>query len=424
MELLLTIGASVISFLLVILSIPTILRIARAKKLFEPFGERKVHKQLIPPFGGVAIFIGFIMSVTITTDGLDFYFIKYLIPAVILMFFIGLKDDLLAISVRKKLIIQIWAALILIILGNIRITNFHGILGLYEIHYIFSVLISLFIIVVITNAFNLIDGIDGLASGLAILAALAMGTWFYFTGHFQPSVICLALAGGLAGFFLYNVFGHSNKLFLGDSGSLTIGIIISTLIIKFNELNITHTAPFNFDAAPVISFTFIIVPLVDTMRVMTIRISQHKSPFLPDKNHIHHRLFALLENHLKVTTTLVGSNALMIGLALFIHKISFNINLQFLIIVLIGLGLSFIPSILLKIKSSSEKVLQKQAEEMIKTITKSIALKTDYINDKRREEIYILKSNHNNKMKELVHSRASNTHRKDEQVQTGEKIAG
>lgn len=414
MELLFTIGALVISFSLVILSVPPILKIARARKLFEPFEERKVHKKLIPPFGGVAIFIGFIVATIITTDGSDFEFLKYVTAAIVLMFFVGLKDDLLAISVRKKLIIQIWAALILIVLGNIRITNFHGILGIYELHYIFSVLISVFIIVVITNAFNLIDGIDGLASALAMLAAFAMGIWFYSTGHYQLSIICLALIGSLAGFFIYNVFGHSNKLFMGDSGSLTIGVIVSTLIIKFNELNILNTTALHIDAAPVISFAIIIVPMVDTLRVMTIRILQHRSPFSPDKNHIHHRLFALLENHLKVTMTLVGANVLMIGLALLVYKISLNINIQFMIVFLVGIGLSFIPSILLQVKSSHEKEMQKQAERVLKTITKSIALKTYNMDAKRQEAIFILKSNHTKKIRDwyMIHPNALKKHRK------------
>lgn len=397
MEFIFIFGASVIGFFMVILSVPPILKIARAKKLFEPFEERKVHKQLVPPFGGVAIFIGFILATIITTDGADFDFFKYVIAAIVLMFFVGLKDDLLVISVRKKLIIQIWAGLILTILGNIRITDFHGILGVHELPYILSVVISIFIIVVITNAFNLIDGIDGLASGLAILAASVMGIWFFTNGCNQLAIICMALIGSLAGFFLYNVFGHTNKLFMGDSGSLTIGVILASLIIQFNELHVINNINLHTESAPVLSFAFIIVPMVDTLRVMTIRIAQHKSPFLPDKNHIHHRLHALFQNHLKVTTTLVMANALVIGLALLLQKVSLNINIQFLIILLVSIGMSFVPSIMLRRKQTAEQAMQKQAEQIVQTITKSIALKTYFANDRRQQVIYILKSNNNNK---------------------------
>lgn len=403
MELLLLLGAFSISFLMVILSVPAIINIARAKKLFEPFEQRKVHKQRVPPLGGVAIFIGFTLAIIILTNGSDFNFIKYLVAGIILMFFVGLKDDLLVISPRKKIIIQLWAALILIILGNIRITNFHGMVGIYEIPYWSSVLVSVFIIVVITNAFNLIDGVDGLAAGLAILAVTVMGFWFYVTANYQLSIICLALVGSLAGFFIYNVFGHSCKLFMGDSGSLTVGIILSSLIIKFNELNVASATAFHFDTAPVISFAFIIVPLVDTLRVMTIRLAQRRSPFLPDKNHIHHRLFSLFENHLKVTATLIATNAILIFLAVLFHKTGYNINIQFFSVFLLAAGLSFIPSILLKIKASTEKAEQKQIEKIIRFFTQSIAMETYYREKKRQEAIYILRSHHHARIKSKSH---------------------
>jgi len=388
MNYLIEIVALIISFIIVMLSVPPILRVARAKELFEPFGIRKVHKQLIPPLGGIAIFISFILSTIITTDGSSLLLLKYIIASVVLVFFVGLKDDLVTISARKKLVVQVVAAIILIVLGNIRFTNFHGILGIYHIDYITSIVISLFAIIVITNAFNLVDGIDGLASGLAMLAATVLGVWFYLAGYFQLSIISFALIGSLAGFFLFNVFGHSNKLFMGDSGSLIIGVVISTLIIQFNELNIVKTTPFAIGAAPAVSFAIVIVPLIDTLRVMAIRISENKSPFLPDKNHIHHRLLKLFENHLKVTVTLVSANGLLIVLALFLNDMSFNINLQILTIFIVGIGLSVLPSILLKAKTSSETTSKEPHEQTITIVPESVFLDSQHNNRKRKEIIY------------------------------------
>lgn len=343
-ELFLSILAFSLSFSLVILSIPPIMRVAKAKKLYDSFDDRKLHTQAIPPLGGIGIFLGFILSTIIATDGYTFDSLKYIIASVILMFFIGLKDDLLNISARKKFAVQVFAAMLLITLGNFHISNLHGLFGFYQINYAFGTLLTLFVMVAVINAFNLIDGIDGLASGLGILASFIFGTWFLLAGYTRFAIMSYALAGSLAGFFLFNVFGNKNKLFMGDTGSLVIGLVISALVIKFNEFNVAKLAPYAIGAAPSVSFAIVIVPLIDTLRVMTIRLSNGKSPFSPDRNHIHHRLLELVPSHFKVTLIIIGANIFMVGLALLFNTISFNVNLQFLLVFSIGTGLSFIPS--------------------------------------------------------------------------------
>ena len=363
MDLILTIGAFIIGFLLVMISIPPIIRVANAKHLFEPFEERKIHTKIIPPMGGVAIFIGFTISSIIATDGISFDALKYIIASVIIMFFIGLKDDLMDISARKKLMVQIFAAVILITLGNVRFTHLHGILGTEEIGYITSIILSIFAMVVIINAFNLIDGIDGLASGLAMFSASAFGVWFLIAGNTQFSILSFALVGSLAGFFIYNVFGHKNKLFMGDTGSLIIGLVISALVVKFNEFNINTSVSYAIEAAPAVSFAVIIVPLIDTLRVMTIRIYNKKSPFSADNNHLHHRLLELAPNHLKVTLVIVSVNILIITLALFLNQLSLNVNLQFLIVLLTGIILSMVPSVILRIKPTDKVLNSKQIKQ-------------------------------------------------------------
>lgn len=362
MELILTIGAFIIGFILVMISIPPIIRVAHSKRLFEPFDERKIHTKIVPPMGGVAIFIGFTLSSIIATDGISFDALKYIIASVIIMFFIGLKDDLMDISARKKLMVQIFAAVILITLGNVRFTHLHGIFWTEEIGYITSLILSIFAMVVIINAFNLIDGIDGLASGLAMLAATTFGIWFFIAGNIQFSILSFALVGSLAGFFIYNVFGHRNKLFMGDTGSLIIGLVISALVVNFNEFNIDNTLLYAVEAAPAVSFAIIIVPLVDTLRVMTIRILDKKSPFTADTNHIHHRLLELVPSHLKVTMIIVSINALVIAFALMLNQLPLNVNLQFLLVFILGVIFSFLPSIVLRIKTA-EKLKQKRINQ-------------------------------------------------------------
>lgn len=363
MELLLIIGAFLIGFVLVTISVPPIIRVAKAKQLFDTFNERKIHTKVVPPLGGVAIFIGFILSSIIATDGLSFDSLKYIVASVTIMFFIGLKDDLMDISARKKLVIQFFAAVILVALGNVRFTNLQGILGINEIPYYSSIFISLFAVLVIINAFNLVDGIDGLASGLAMVSASAFGLWFYFSGNYQFSIMSFALVGSLLGFFLYNVFGSNNKLFMGDTGSLIVGIIVSTLVVKFNELNIVNTTTYAVGAAPAVSFAIIIVPLIDVLRVMTIRIAQKRSPFSPDNNHVHHRLLLIFGNHLKVTAIIVFTNICIIALALLLNHYLSNLNIQFLIIFFIGITLSVVPSFILRMKASKYQEKAKIARQ-------------------------------------------------------------
>jgi UDP-N-acetylmuramyl pentapeptide phosphotransferase/UDP-N-acetylglucosamine-1-phosphate transferase len=159
------------------------------------------------------------------------------------------------------------------------------------------------------------------------------------------------------------VFGHKNKLFMGDTGSLIIGLVISALVVNFNEFNIDNTIQYAVVAAPAISFAIIIVPLVDTLRVMTIRILNKKSPFSADNNHIHHRLLSLIPNHLKVTLIIVSINAFIIVASLLLNMLSLNINLQFLLVLIIGILITYIPSVILKIKSPKNIKITKPVKQ-------------------------------------------------------------
>lgn len=355
MEIFLILLAAILGFTIVIISVPPILRVAREKKLFDATDERKIHSDNIPPLGGVAIFLGFVLSTIIATDGYSFDSLKYIIASIILMFFIGLKDDLLNISARKKFIVQVFAVVLLAILGNVQISHLHGIFGIGSLHPVPGTLITVFIMLAIVNAFNLIDGIDGLASSLSMVAATFFGIWFYQAGHFQFAVMSFALTGSLAGFFLFNVFGKKNKLFMGDTGSLVIGLAIATLVIKFNEFNAFTSPGFALKNAPAVSFAVVIVPLIDTLRVMTIRIMNKKSPFAPDRNHIHHRLLNLFPNHLAVTGIILLANILFIGVIILLGYLNLNITIHFMLTFFLSIILSFVPSQIVKLKHRTQK---------------------------------------------------------------------
>jgi len=293
-------------------TVPIVIRIANALKMYDQPNARSAATVAIPTLGGIAIYVSFIISASIGVDSYVFPGLTSIFVAILIMFFIGIKDDILNISPYKKITAQLITAAILIFYAKIRFTNLHGFLGIGELGYWQGVVLTAFVMIVFINAYNLIDGIDGLAAGLSIFATIVFGSWFFISKHFEYSILSFALTGALLGFFFYNVYGHKNKIFMGDTGSLVLGTVISIIVIKFNELNIDQTAPYSIASAPAVSFAILIYPLFDTMRVFVIRILNKRSPFSPDKNHLHHRLLALGFSHKQATYTIIIGSILFI----------------------------------------------------------------------------------------------------------------
>jgi UDP-GlcNAc:undecaprenyl-phosphate/decaprenyl-phosphate GlcNAc-1-phosphate transferase len=296
------------AFIITFISIPPIVDLARNRGLYDTPNGRTSHLKATPYLGGVAVFIGFIIS-TVTVAGFGFSReLAYVIVGLIIILFVGLKDDMMCIKPVNKLIGQLVASGIIVILGELQIDNFHGVLGLYEIPYLASVPFTIFFFIVLINGFNLIDGIDGLASGVSILIALTLGIWFLGAGIPQYSVMSFALAGSLGAFFYYNVFSRKNKIFLGDAGSLITGLVVAILTIRFIDGQTLAFGNLEFHAAPAVAFGILIIPLFDTLRVFILRISQGRSPFSADRQHIHHNLNDLGYSHLQTTLIIVVAN--------------------------------------------------------------------------------------------------------------------
>ncbi len=300
-------------------AIPTVINVSRQIKLFSEPNGRSATIHRIPTLGGIAIFIGFILGLTLTRNGYILPGLTFIVAGVMIMFFVGLKDDIVSLSASKKLISQLIVAGILIFLGHFRFTNMHGFMGIETIPLIPSVLLTTFVMIVFINAFNLIDGIDGLAAGLSMFAASVFGVWFFLSGHFEFSILSFSLVGALLGFFFFNVYGKKNKIFMGDTGSLILGTVMAVIVIQFNEFNIDSTAPFAIKASPAVSFGILIYPLMDTIRVFAIRIIQRKSPFSADKNHTHHRLLVLGMSHAKATYIILSVNAIFTVAVLYLQ---------------------------------------------------------------------------------------------------------
>ncbi|AYA38971.1 undecaprenyl/decaprenyl-phosphate alpha-N-acetylglucosaminyl 1-phosphate transferase [Hymenobacter oligotrophus] len=272
-------------------AVPSVIYIAHLKNMLDLPNKRTVHALLTPRLGGVAIFAGFMSALTIFADLGNG--IQQLLAGCIVLFFVGLKDDLVSISPAKKLVGQLLATGIVMFMADIRITSFQGIFGIHELPDGISYAFTFLAIAGITNAINLIDGLDGLAGSIVLIIVSTFGYYFHRYGGsaFGNYVfVSVCVIGGMLGFLRYNF--HKATIFMGDTGSLLCGFIVSVLTIQFIQMGLHTSQP--FDAAnPAVAVGILFVPLFDTLRVFTVRVLNGTSPFTPDKNHIHHRILAM-----------------------------------------------------------------------------------------------------------------------------------
>lgn len=329
-----------VAFIITFLAIPVVLQIADKKKLYDIPDERKVHTRPVASLGGVGIFGGFLLAALLSIQGYLNPEFQYFFAAALVIFFLGLKDDLMILSATKKFIGQIIAASIIIHLGGLRLDSMFGLFGFTNVSEGFGLALSYLTIIVVVNSFNLIDGIDGLAASLGILTMTVFGAYFFAVGYQAYALLAFSMAGSLVAFMIFN--HHPAKIFMGDSGSLMIGLINAILVIKF--INVAHD-PFvsiPVPSAVAIGFAILIVPLLDTLRVFSIRIINGRSPFTPDRNHVHHLLLDKGMNHAAVTFTCVAVNIGFILLAWFGKSIGPNyLMLVILSLSFTGLGLLY-----------------------------------------------------------------------------------
>ncbi len=331
-------------FIITYISIPTILTVSHKLKLYERLNGRTSHNGNVPSLGGVAIFAGLVVTGSLLAPQASVYKFQYILGALVILFFTGIKDDLLILDPRKKLLAQLLAIGIVVVLGNLRITNFHGFANISELPYLVSVMFTMFLFVVVINGFNLIDGIDGLAAGVAVVVSLTFGIWFTAIGRHEYAMVPFGLSATLLAFLRFNVFSRRRKIFLGDTGALCIGLIVGVVTVKFLEFE-HASASHNIASAPAVAFGVLIVPLFDTLRVFVLRIFGGESPFTADRKHIHHRLLDLNLSHLAATSMIIGVNILMIGLSFLLQGLG---NLMLLVIIFAVASLfSYIPVYLL-----------------------------------------------------------------------------
>lgn len=279
------------AFLLTYLTIPKIIGVVEYKRLMDDPNQRSSHKSKTPTLGGIAFFYCLIFALFFIKDRAEHLEFIYIIPGLTILFIVGLKDDMVVLSPGSKLMAQIIAISFVLANDSFTIESFNGFLNIYEIPFFLYLAIAGFLMLTIINSYNLIDGIDGLASIVGIVIMIIYTTIFYLSQEYFFALIAITMNACLMAFFGFNV-SSNKKIFMGDTGSLIVGFIISILTLKFLALEPTAYGelPFLLENAPIIAISILIVPLFDTARVFAIRIANKKGPFSPDRNHVHHVL--------------------------------------------------------------------------------------------------------------------------------------
>lgn len=330
--------ASLIAFAATFLTMPVLINVLKKKKLGDEPGGRKIHKEFVPSMGGIAIFAAVVVSLAIWAWQFSLPDIRYLIGAIGLVFLVGFRDDMVELKASHKILGQLVAVLLVVVVSDIRIKDLHGFIGIGELHYTISYAFSAFVLLALTNSFNLVDGLDGLAGSMAIIVFSFLGSWFYVQGIESYALISFTFLGAILAFLFFN--WHPAKIFMGDTGSLTLGFTMGALIIAFMEINsdLPESNFWHFTPVFTAGITLMLFPLYDMARVFARRISRGQGPMTPDKSHVHHFLMRMGLRHDQVTFTLAGLQIFFILLIVLLKDYSDYVVLPLISLLVIFMG--------------------------------------------------------------------------------------
>ena len=310
--------------------IPQSIRFANRFQLVDHPNSRKTHLKSTPILGGVSIFFGVVFTFGLTILSLynqlelnlNYKLIFGLFSAISLMVFFGLKDDILQAQPIEKVIFQIITAFFVIVSCEVRIDNFGGLFGIYELSTFYSYIFSVFVFVILVNAFNLIDGIDGLSASIGLISTLSFGTFFFFNDLVVQALVMLCYSGALTSFLIFN---FKKKLFLGDNGSMSLGVVVAfgvfSVITLTNDVSFVNETSLFTKNSIIVILALISFPLLDTIRVFFVRMFKGQSPFQPDRNHLHHHLTRLNFSHFTSTLFIVTYTILITLIAVYLSAL-------------------------------------------------------------------------------------------------------
>lgn len=318
-----------LSIFLSYLCYPIIIKVSKAKRLMASPNHRSVHRIKTPNLGGIGIFLAINLIITLLGNYFQDSTLLSLLGAITILFFTGLIDDLIGMKPTSKLICQVTAAMSIIVVTDIRIDNLYGLLGVTQLAYPFSLGLTVFFYVLLINAYNLIDGVDGLAGSYAIAVTAFFGLFYFVNANNSMFFLSISVVGSLISFLIFN-FSKKEKIFMGDTGSMVIGFLLAYQAINFLTVDFNPNFIIQNTKAPVYVLALFSFPIIDTTRVFLIRLLNKKSPFAADKNHIHH---VLLENGLKHWQIAIVASAFTLSMVLLVfmfNELSINKLTMFL----------------------------------------------------------------------------------------------
>lgn len=338
------VASLVTSCIIVLFSIPGIILVAMKKRLLDKPNYRKKHKRITSNFGGLSIYSAFIFTVSIFGISQYLPHWDYIFAGSFILFVTGLKDDVIAITFKQKFLAQFCAAIIVSYFADVRVDNLHGLFGIWHLPLPVSIFLSFIGITFVTNAYNLIDGVDGLCGILSLVEFFLLGIYFVHIDQNGYAMLAFVLCGSILGFLYYNI--SPARIFMGDTGSLMLGFFMSILIVAFinkapNAQISTLLNHYGGSNIP-LALSIVIIPIFDTFRVFTTRILHKGSPFQPDRRHIHHLLIDAGFNANKVVFTLSVANIFFVLLSLFMCRSGMSSFFIILILFFVSLGLLLI----------------------------------------------------------------------------------
>lgn len=333
---------------------PRLVKIALQKNIVDNPNARKLQRTPVPVLGGVAVFFGIVLGIALASTYVNCAALMTVVAAMMIMLYTGTMDDILDLSATLRFAVEIGVVLLIIYACDISINSFHGLWGIGIIPDGIAIPLTIFAAVGIINATNMIDGVNGLSSGYCITACIAFGIMFYNTGNVPMLILAVVAIGSLIPFFFHNIFGKESKMFIGDGGTLVMGVVMSTFVINILANDITTTGYVDADFG-IVAFTLAVmaIPVFDTLRVMLSRIIHHESPFHPDKTHLHHIFLSLGFSHAGTTVAIITLNSLVIIAQWVTWYLGGGIDTQLYVVII--LGVMFTLGVNLLVTRSSER---------------------------------------------------------------------
>jgi len=320
-----------------------LVRISLDKNIVDNPNSRKLQRTPVPVLGGVGVFFGILMGIASMTIAVDCSELFVVVVAMCIMLYTGTMDDILDLSPWLRLLVEISVVLWLFFAGDFRIDDFHGLWGVGRLPYSVSIPLTVVAMVGIINALNLVDGVDGLSSGLCMVAAAMFGMMFYRAGDMAMVILSVVIIGALIPFFLHNVFGKTSKMFIGDGGTYVMGVVMCVFVGR-----ILHSESMCGECLPtstgLVSFTLAVlsIPVFDTVRVMSMRILNGHSPFHPDKTHLHHLFIDMGFSHVATMSCIVVFDIFVVVCWLLMYRLSIHGDVQLYAVVALGISLTFV----------------------------------------------------------------------------------